>query len=352
MRVAILPLERLLELARRRRRHARGEDLVPALVIGSRARALDLALRLRDHARYGLVVRGLLVPASDEPWAQDLPPRLGGPEDLARTLETSGAREVLVADALERIALYELLEVCEARGVEARVVPGLYDLFTTARDLTELHGVPFIAIRERRFERLSLAAKRVFDLLAASALLLLCSPLLAALAWRIRRGSPGPAFFRQRRIGEGGRPFLMWKLRSMVQDAEARLPALVDVGALAQPVFKLEQDPRVTPLGRALRRWSLDELPQLWNVVRGDMSLVGPRPEEEAVVARYDAHQRRRLKAKPGLTGLQQIEARASTDLDLRVRLDVLYLRRRTFLFDLWLLLRTPLAVLRGHGAT
>jgi lipopolysaccharide/colanic/teichoic acid biosynthesis glycosyltransferase len=116
-------------------------------------------------------------------------------------------------------------------------------------------------------------------------------------------------------------------------------------------VFKLEDDPRVTRVGRFLRRWSLDELPQLWNVVRGDMSLVGPRPEEEAIVARYDAHHRRRLKAKPGLTGLQQLEARASSDLDERVRLDVYYLRRRTFLFDLWILARTPWAVLRGKGA-
>ena len=145
--------------------------------------------------------------------------------------------------------------------------------------------------------------------------------------------------------------FSMWKLRTMVADAEARLGELVDVEQLAQPVFKLEDDPRVTPLGRRLRRWSLDELPQLWNVVRGDMSLVGPRPEEEAVVRHYDAHHRRRLKARPGLTGLQQIEARAVVDLDERVRLDVYYLRRRTFLFDLWILSRTPRAVLRGEGA-
>jgi lipopolysaccharide/colanic/teichoic acid biosynthesis glycosyltransferase len=163
--------------------------------------------------------------------------------------------------------------------------------------------------------------------------------------------SPGPGLFAQRRVGQDGQAFLMRKLRSMVPDAEARLPDIVDVGALDQPVYKLDEDPRVFPLGRFLRRWSLDELPQLWNVVRGEMSLVGPRPEAEEVVARYDAHQRRRLKAKPGMTGLQQVHARATLDLEERIRLDVYYIRRRTFLFDLYILARTPWAVVSGHGA-
>jgi lipopolysaccharide/colanic/teichoic acid biosynthesis glycosyltransferase len=126
---------------------------------------------------------------------------------------------------------------------------------------------------------------------------------------------------------------------------------VVDVESLPEPVFKVEDDPRVTRFGRFLRRTSLDELPQLWNVLKGNMSLVGPRPEEERIVARYDENQRRRLKAKPGITGLQQVEARGVTSLDERIRLDVIYIRRRTFLFDLWILARTVLAVLSGRGA-
>ncbi len=352
---ASIPAPRLLLLARRRRRYARGLDLVPAVIVGAPERAYDLARRLASHRRYGLDVRGILTPEATPPTppgrAPGSPPWLGPVRDLAVLARKAGAREVLISGTLERLELLTVLETCEAIAVEARVVPAVYDLFTTARDLTELHGVPFIAVRERRFELLSRALKRAFDLVVGLLLLAPAAPLIVLLALLVRRESPGPALFVQRRVGENGRPFRMWKLRSMVVDAEARLPELVDLARLEAPVFKLEDDPRVTRVGRFLRRWSLDELPQLWNVVRGDMSLVGPRPEEEAIVARYDAHHRRRLKAKPGLTGLQQLEGRAASDLDERVRLDVYYLRRRTFLFDLWILARTPWAVLRGKGA-
>ncbi|MCO5170982.1 MAG: sugar transferase [Planctomycetes bacterium] len=348
-----LPAPRLLLMVRRRRRYARGLDLVPAVIVGAPGRAHDLARRLGSHRRYGLDVRGVITPTGEAPAAAgDAPPWLGPLGDLALAVGRAGAREVLICDTLERLELLGVLETCEAIGVEARVVPCVYDLFTTARDLTELHGVPFIAVRERRFELLSRAAKRAVDLVVGGALLVVAAPVIALLAWLVRRESAGAALFVQRRVGEGGAPFRMWKLRSMVDDAEARLGDLVDLERLEAPVFKLEDDPRVTRVGRFLRRWSLDELPQLWNVVKGDMSLVGPRPEEEAIVARYDAHHRRRLKAKPGLTGLQQLEARGSPDLDERVRLDVYYIRRRTLLFDLWLLARTPWAVLRGRGAT
>ncbi|HBP21128.1 MAG TPA: hypothetical protein DEA08_25495, partial [Planctomycetes bacterium] len=261
-----------------------------------------------------------------------------------------GARELLLAHDLERLRLFELLELCERRDVEVRMVPHTIDLFITPADLTELFGVPFVAVREDRVDRLSLALKRVFDLAAASALLLVSLPVLALLALLIRRDG-GPAFFVQRRIGYGGEAFRLWKLRSMVHDAEARLKEVVDLEALDEPVYKVQDDPRVTPIGRLIRRWSLDELPQLFNVILGEMSLVGPRPEVESVVARYNAHQRRRLKAKPGLTGLQQVLARGSLDLEERIRLDVYYTRRRSFVFDLWILARTPLAVLLGRGA-
>lgn len=348
--LALVPIPRALLLARRRHLYARGRGLVPALIVGSAERVAELHRRLGDHRRYGLEVLGALTPLQPSSPLAGLQ-HLGALDDLEPVVRATGAREVLICDSLERLALLETLERCERIGVEARVVPQVYDLFVTPGDLTELHGVPFIAVREQRFERLSLALKRGFDLAVAAVLSIAAAPLIAALVLLIRRESPGPALFAQRRVGQGGRVFWMWKLRSMVVDAEARLGEVVDLEALEQPVFKPDHDPRITRVGRWLRRWSLDELPQLWNVVRGDMSLVGPRPEMEAVVARYDAHHRRRLKAKPGLTGLQQIVARASTDLDERIRLDVYYIRRRTFLYDLWLLLRTPWAVLTGRGA-
>ena len=256
-----------------------------------------------------------------------------------------------MADELGRLALFETLERCEAFGLEVRLLPQVLDLFVTPDDLGEIRGLPFISLREHRLSGPSAAVKRALDLGLGLVLLLLASPLIGLLAWLIRRDGEGPAIFAQRRAGQGGTPFTIYKLRSMVGDAEARLEALVDLEQLPDPIWKDPQDPRVTPLGRWLRRFSLDELPQLLNVVRGEMSLVGPRPEVEAVARGYDAHHRRRLKAKPGLTGLQQVTARGSLDLEERLRLDVYYTRRRTLLFDLWILLKTPLAVLRGRGA-
>ena len=181
--------------------------------------------------------------------------------------------------------------------------------------------------------------KRATDLALVSAALVLLGPLMLLVALLIKLSSRGPVFYVAPRMGWRGIPFGQLKFRTM------------HVGADRQGAFTAQHDRRVFAVGRWLRLFKIDELPQVLNILRGEMSVVGPRPEEEAVVARYDAHHRRRLKAKPGLTGLQQVEARASSDLDERVRLDVYYLRRRTFLFDLWILMRTPWAVLRGRGA-
>ncbi|MBI3725271.1 sugar transferase [bacterium] len=346
-----LPLPRLLLASRRRRRRRAGLDLEPALVLGVPESIRELVSRLQDRERFGLDVRGIVVPNES---ASAAPPGLevlGRASDLAAIVRERGIREVLIACDLGKEDLLRAIAACEALEVEPRIVPAVYDLVVTERDLTDEDGVPFIAIRERRFEGTSLALKRAFDVLSSLVLLVVTLPVLLASIVAIRLGSEGPAFFSQTRVGEGGCLFRMWKLRSMVVDAEAKLASLVDLDSLKEPVFKLERDPRVTRVGAFLRRTSLDELPQLWNVLKGDMSLVGPRPEEEKVASRYDAHQRRRLKAKPGITGLQQVVARGSASLDERVRLDILYMRRRTFLFDLWILARTVRAVLSGRGA-
>jgi exopolysaccharide biosynthesis polyprenyl glycosylphosphotransferase len=349
----VLPIPRLALLWLRRARYERGEGLVPVLIVGTSARARDLHTRLTRHQRYGLKVLGFVSCSQESAPAEGQgDSRVWGDlSELTHLVELSGAQEVLLAHDLQRIELFEALEACERIGVEVRIVPHTLDLFVTPTDLSELFGVPFVSLREDRFAALSLVAKRVFDLVVGFALFLLTLPLVVFLCALIRSQGEGSPLFRQRRVGQGGRVFGMWKLRSMVPNAEARLGELVDLDQLEAPTFKLEHDPRVTGLGRLLRRWSLDELPQFWNVVVGDMSLVGPRPEVEAVVARYDAHHRRRLKAKPGITGLQQIEARASSDMEERICLDVYYTRRRSLIFDLWILARTPLAVARGSGA-
>ena len=190
------------------------------------------------------------------------------------------------------------------------------------------------------------------DLLISAGLILAGLPIWLLLGLLIKATSKGPVFFDQIRAGLHGEAFSMLKFRSMVADAEEKLGDLVDLDSLEEPVFKIGNDPRVTGVGRLLRRSSLDELPQLINVLAGRMSLVGPRPEELEVVKRYDVWQRRRLKAKPGITGLQQIMCRGSTDLNKRIRYDLMYLKHQSLLFDLYILIRTFGVVIRGSGVT
>ncbi len=280
-------------------------------------------------------------------------PRLGSVASFPRLLEEHGIDEVLIVDpALTHEELLAAIHACEARGGEVRLVPPIYDLLVSPGDLTYVQGVPFLRVDEKRYKRLGFLAKRLFDAAASAVALVLLAPLFAAVAAAIKATSPGPVFFVQTRAGEGGRPFRMLKFRTMVANAEARLAEVVDVAKLEEPVVKVVDVPRVTRVGRWLRRLSLDELPQLVNVLRGDMSLVGPRPEELRMVERYDVWQRRRLKVKPGLTGLQQVERRGTTSLNERVRLDILYIRKQSFLLDLVIILRTVWVVLTGRGAT
>jgi lipopolysaccharide/colanic/teichoic acid biosynthesis glycosyltransferase len=193
--------------------------------------------------------------------------------------------------------------------------------------------------------------KRTMDIVLSTLLLALFSPLLLAIAAAILLDSGRPVLFKQRRAGKDGRPFTMIKFRTMVTDAEERLAALVDLAKLEEPAFKIPDDPRVTRTGRFLRRTSLDELPQLANVLGGSMSLVGPRPEEEAVVALYDERQRARLGVKPGVTGPMQVYGRSDLTFEERLAMERDYLDNLSIITDLAILMRTPGAIVRGEGA-
>jgi lipopolysaccharide/colanic/teichoic acid biosynthesis glycosyltransferase len=203
---------------------------------------------------------------------------------------------------------------------------------------------------EGRLTRERLLVKDAMDRLSAALLLLVLSPLLLAIALAVCVTSPGPVLYRQRRVGRHGRTFCFFKFRTMVIGADSQLPGLIDLNSGDGLLFKILDDPRVTPVGRFLRRWSLDELPQLWNVLWGDMSLVGPRPLPVDPHA-FRGDERRRLKVKPGITGLWQISGRSELGWDETVRLDVRYVDQWSLALDLSILLRTPAAVLRGRGA-
>jgi exopolysaccharide biosynthesis polyprenyl glycosylphosphotransferase len=196
-----------------------------------------------------------------------------------------------------------------------------------------------------------LLAKRVLDVVVALAGLLLCLPLWAILAILIKLDSRGPVFFVQTRVGENGRPFRFYKLRSMVADAEQQKKLLQAASEVPEPVFKMRRDPRITRVGRFLRRYSLDETPQLLHVLLGQMSLVGPRPPLLEEVERYEPWQMERLSVRPGLTCLWQVSGRTEIPFERWVEMDIFYVRHRTFWLDLWLLLRTVPAVLSGRGA-
>jgi len=216
-------------------------------------------------------------------------------------------------------------------------------------------------------------AKRIVDFIVSSALIILTSPMMLLIVLIIKIDSCGPVIFKQKRIGMnrrrafngggtatfherrrrdfGGQSFTMYKFRSMVREAEEMLPSLVNLGALPEPVYKLRNDPRVTRFGRFLRKSSLDELPQLFNVLRGEMSLVGPRPEAQRIVFLYNENHKRRLQVKPGLTGLQQIKCRGSKSMEKRLKYDLDYIAHRSLLLDLRILLSTPFVVIQRKGA-
>ena len=196
-----------------------------------------------------------------------------------------------------------------------------------------------------------LVLKRGLDVCGSAMLLVLSLPLMLATALLVKSTSAGPVLFRQVRVGQHGRPFVMYKFRTMLDGADAMLPDVRRLNEMEGPVFKLRRDPRVTTVGRWLRAWSLDELPQLWNVVRGEMSLVGPRPPLAAEVARYDGPQRRRLAMKPGMTGAWQVAGRNQVSFDDWMRLDLAYIDTWSLKTDLIILARTIPAVLSRRGA-
>jgi lipopolysaccharide/colanic/teichoic acid biosynthesis glycosyltransferase len=194
-------------------------------------------------------------------------------------------------------------------------------------------------------------AKRLIDIAGALVGLIFTLIVWPFLALAIKLDSQGPVIFEQVRVGQGGRPFTLYKFRTMSDNATEELAQLIAMRGLAEPVLKLKDDPRLTRVGRFLRRWSLDELPQLWNVLKGDMSLVGPRPEEERVVAHYNDWHRRRLAVKPGMTGPMQINGRAELPLDERVALELEYIEHYSLGHDLRIIIRTIPAIVNGTGA-
>ncbi|HEX5712315.1 MAG TPA: sugar transferase [Solirubrobacterales bacterium] len=323
--------------------------LAAGLVIGPAATVDMVARRVSTHPETRLALIGYLSQSEDQ--ASELP-RLGGLVDISRVAREYEIERVVVTELeMSDPAAEKLIEECKGAGLALTFLPQHYGLLGPGIELNRLAELPVLDFRFSDPSRSTEAMKRAMDVVVSGTLLLLLSPLLAAIALAILLDSRGPVLFRQRRAGLEGEPFNVLKFRTMVPDAEQRLGELVDLEKLEQPAFKIRDDPRVTRVGRPLRRFSLDELPQLFNVLRGEMSLVGPRPEEESVVALYDERQRGRLAIKPGMTGPMQVYGRSDLTFEERLAMERDYLDNLSLLTDLAILLRTPRAVIRGEGA-
>jgi len=277
---------------------------------------------------------------------------LGPLRNLPRLIEDESVDEVLITlPWMYHRKIMSVVRECERRQVSARIVPDLFQMSLSRVDVDDLGGVPLIGVREVGFGRGTLLVKRGMDVLGAVLGLVLGAPILGLIALAIRLDSPGPVVFRQTRVGAGGKRFEMYKFRSMREGADAELEKLSDLNEADGYLFKIRDDPRLTRVGKILRRSSLDELPQLWNVLRGEMSLVGPRPPVPTEVSRYKRWHRRRLDGRPGMTGLWQVSGRSLLSFDETVLLDVYYIENWSLWLDLKILLRTIPTVLFGEGA-
>jgi exopolysaccharide biosynthesis polyprenyl glycosylphosphotransferase len=359
--VVALPLGLLLLLAgrtvvRRRlvARRACGRSLHRVLVVGDRRSALGLARQLRRERAAGFDVIGACLPASQPRLraADDLPVlgSLADVPDLARAYRADtvavAASSAVPSDAVRRIAWG-----LEGSGVDVVVAPSVADVAGPRVSVRPVSGLPLLHVDQPEFTGGKRVAKSVLDRIVASTLLVVLLPVLLPAALAIRLTSRGPVLFRQTRIGRDGREFTVIKFRTMYRDAEQRLAELTGRNESDGLLFKIRDDPRITPSGRFLRRTSVDELPQLLNVVRGDMSLVGPRPLP-VKDADFTGDVRRRLLVRPGITGLWQVNGRSRLSWEDAVRLDLYYVENWSISLDLAILLRTVSAVVRGTGAS
>jgi exopolysaccharide biosynthesis polyprenyl glycosylphosphotransferase len=332
-------------------RYRQGELVQRTLLVGADQDARQVAQALGSEPDSAYQVVGYLDSnaAPDDDVAGY--PVLGEPRDVLEVCREHRIGCVIVSPAgVEPGVLRDVTIALEDSEVDLAVAPSLFQVVTRRMTIETIGNVPVLHVDQIRLQRGKAALKRSLDLAASLALLVLAFPLWAASAAAIRLDTRGPVHFRQDRVGKDAAPFLMLKLRTMVNDAEERREDLLDQhedGLL----FKMEKDPRVTRVGRHLRRWSIDEIPQLVNVLRGDMSMVGPRPPLPDEVERYDPWQLRRLRVRPGITGVWQVSGRSEVPFDEAVRMDLFYIENWSLGTDLFILARTVTAVLARRGA-
>ena len=318
-----------------------------AVLVGSGSHIEAVAHALKDNQQIDAIGFVSLTPRPAN-GLKDMGPL----ETLPETFGREQIDEVLIADPdFPQEQAVDLVDRCHRHGIRVRVAPSTMEILMDRVEFVPGQSLPLFELKPPVFEGVDFALKRSFDLIVASLILLFSAPLFAVIATAIKMTSRGPVLYRSTRPGLGGMPFDCFKFRTMYADADQRQADLEERNEAGGAIFKIRNDPRVTPVGRWLRRWSLDELPQLLNVLRGEMSLVGPRPLPERDYQRLEDWHRKRYLVLPGMTGLWQVSGRSELDFDELVRLDFIYIERWSVFLDMAILVRTIPAVFRAHGA-
>jgi len=344
--IALILAGRLLTLKMASRFYRATGALRRVLVIGVGEAAREFGEAVR-RAGWGLELAGYVAPSSDAM----TPECLGPVSELPRILDERSVDDVVLAETgSDLAAVQRAIQACEEVGVSIHIPSRFFAAALSRPYLEVFSGIRILTFTTAPYNPIALGIKRAADIFGSVALLLLLGAPMLLIAAVIRLTSPGPALFRQRRSGLYGREFTMYKFRSMAADAEQRRAGLDALNEMSGPAFKMRDDPRVTPFGRLLRRYSADELPQLWNVLKGDMSLIGPRPPLPDEVHNYERWQRRRLSMRPGLTCIWQVTDRNRATFEKWMEYDLRYIDHWSLWLDLKIALRTAPAILRGTG--
>jgi exopolysaccharide biosynthesis polyprenyl glycosylphosphotransferase len=341
-------------------------NLIPTLIVGRGPEAAVFIREMRERPALGYRVIGVVETQAAElvqSVSYEGVPVIATLETLPEAIRDSGANEVIIADPqVSGDALFEVMMRCgRRRGIEFRIAPSLFNCLPRKTEIDQIGVLPMIRLFREPLSSGARILKRTFDILLAMLAIVLLSPLWLLLALLIKLDSRGPIFYTQERVGMDGRLFLLYKFRTMVADADPELHreyqrafiagrAEANVGNAQKPTYKLFADPRITRVGKLLRRTSLDEVPQLFNVLMGDMSVVGPRPPIPYEVEAYELWHRKRLDMKPGLTGLWQVSGRNRLPFEEMVRLDLFYIENWSLLLDLKIILRTGFVMIGREG--
>jgi len=346
-----LSVGRLLVRRLARRLSASGYLVSPALIVGTNEEARTIARSLRRQRQLGYRAVGFVSIGLAPDDTVDGLPVIGVVGDLAQLARETGVAAVIIAGTAVHADLLQMIDqALQTVDVEIRLTPGLPHVSPSRITIRPLDGLALLSLDRRELGLRQAALKRSFDVLFGTILFVLALPVMVIVAVLVKT-SRGPALFRQERVGKDGKPFVMYKFRSMVVGAEEQHEELVKEMGADTLLFKLREDPRVTRIGRILRRWAVDELPQLWNVVKGDMSLVGPRPAIPSETALYNTQLRTRLRVKPGLTGLWQVNGRHELPFADYIRYDLFYVENWSLGLDLYVIGKTVPALLNRRGS-